>query len=77
VTHEDREFFGLLAIIFGPLTILAGWLTVSSQYGPTLMVVGALQLAAAPILRPTMRTLAIAPVLFGVGFGWHDIVGSL
>jgi hypothetical protein len=41
------------------------------------MVVGALQLAAAPVLRPTMRTLAIAPVLFGLGFGWHDIVGTL
>jgi len=77
VTHEDRHFFGLLAMILGPLTILAGWLTVTTQYGPALMVVGALQLAVAPVLRPTMRTLAIAPVLFGVGFGWHDIMGSL
>jgi hypothetical protein len=77
VTHEDRHFFGLLAMILGPLTILAGWLTVATYYGPALMVVGALQLAAAPVLRPTMRTLAIAPVLFGLGFGWHDLVGAL
>jgi len=77
VTHEDRQFFGLLAMIFGPLFIFAGWLSVTSEYGPALMVVGALQLAAAPVLRPTMRVLAIAPVLFGVGFGWHDIVGTL
>jgi len=77
VTHEDREFFGLLATVFGPLTILAGWLTVASEYGPALLVVGALQLAAAPVLRPTLRMVAIAPVLFGIGFGWHDIVGSL
>jgi hypothetical protein len=77
VTHEDRHFFGLLAIVAGPLFILAGWLTVATQYGPVLMVVGALQLAAAPVLRPTMRTLAIAPVLFGLGFGWHDIMGAL
>ena len=77
MTHEDRQFFGLLAMIFGPLFIFAGWLSVASEYGPALMVVGALQLAAAPILRPTMRVLAIAPVLFGVGFGWHDIVGTL
>jgi hypothetical protein len=77
VTYEDRHFFGLLAIILGPLTILAGWLTVSTQYGPALMIVGALQLAAAPVLRPTMRMLAVAPVLFGVGFGWQDLVSSL
>lgn len=77
MTQEDRHFFGILAIIFGPMFIFAGWLTVSTQYGPALMVVGALQLAAAPVLRPTMSMLAIAPVLFGVGFGWHDIVGSL
>ena len=77
MTHEDRHFFGLLALIIGPLCILAGWLSVSSQYGPALMVVGALQLAAAPVLRPTMRVLAIAPVLFGVGFGWHDIAAAL
>lgn len=77
MTYEDRHFFGLLAIIFGPLTILAGWLTVASEYGPALMVVGALQLAAAPVLRPTMRTFALAPVLFGVGFGWHDIMGAI
>jgi hypothetical protein len=77
VTHEDRHFFGLLALIFGPMCILAGWLSVSSQYGPALMVVGAMQLAAAPVLRPTMRVLAIAPVLFGVGFGWHDIAAAL
>jgi hypothetical protein len=77
VSEGDRHFFGLLALIIGPLTILAGWLTVSTQYGPALMIAGALQLAAAPVLRPTMRVLAIAPVLFGLGFGWHDIVGSL
>ena len=77
MTYEDRHFFGLLALIFGPMFIFAGWLSVSSQYGPALMVVGALQLAAAPVLRPTMRVLAIAPVLFGIGFGWHDIAGAL
>jgi hypothetical protein len=77
VTREDREFFGLLALVLGPIFIFGGWLTVSSQYGPAMMVVGALQLAAAPILRPTLRILAIAPVLFGVGFGWHDITGAL
>jgi hypothetical protein len=77
LTHEDRHFFGLLALIFGPLSILAGWLAMSSEYGPALMVVGALQLAAAPVLRPTLQVLAIAPVLFGVGFGWHDIVRAL
>ena len=47
MTHEDREFFGLLAMILGPLFIFAGWLSVVGQYGPVLMVVGALQLAAA------------------------------
>ena len=77
MTQEDREFFGLLALVLGPLFIFAGWLSVSGQYGPALMVVGALQLAAAPILRPTLRILAIAPVLFGVGFGWQDITAAL
>jgi len=77
VTYEDRHFFGLLALVVGPLFIFAGWLSVSSHYGPALMVVGALQLAAAPVLRPTLRVLAIAPVLFGVGFGWHDIAAAL
>ena len=77
MTYEDRHFFGLLAIILGPACILAGWLSVSTQFGPALMIAGALQLAAAPVLRPTMRMLAIAPVLFGVSFGWQDLVSSL
>jgi hypothetical protein len=41
------------------------------------MIAGALQLAAAPLLRPTLRVIAFAPVLFGVGFGWHDVLGTV
>ena len=58
-------------------TDLAGWLTVTSEYGPALMIAGALQLAAAPLLRPTLRVIAFAPVLFGLGFGWHDVLGTV
>jgi hypothetical protein len=77
VTYEDRCFIGLLAVIVGPLLILAGWLTEHSQLGPVLMIVGALHLAAAPLLRPTLRVIAIAPVLFGLTFGWHDIMATV
>ena len=77
MTNEDRHLAGLIVLILGPLFILAGWLTEYSQLGPVLMIVGALHLAAAPLLRPTLRVIAIAPVLFGLGFGWHDVIGTV
>ena len=75
MNEQDREFLGMLAMVFGPLFMLGGWLVWATEAGAIMMVIGALHLAAAPVLRPTLRIIAVAPLLFLAGFGAPSLLG--
>lgn len=70
MTREDRRFYGLLLLTFGPLFIVGGWLAAFTMVGAVLILAGSLMLLAAPILLRSVRTFAVACGLVVAGWGW-------
>jgi hypothetical protein len=70
MTGEDRRFYGLLLLTFGPLFIAGGWLAAFTLVGAVLIFAGTLMLLAAPILLRSIRVVAVALGLVAAGWGW-------
>jgi hypothetical protein len=74
MTGEDRRFYGLLLLAFGPLFIAGGWLASFTLVGVALIVAGSAMLLAAPLLLRSIRVFALACGLVVVGWGWPWMV---
>jgi len=74
VTSEDARFYGLLALLFGPLFIAGGWLAAFTDVGFMLYVAGTAMLLLAPLLRRSLNVVAAALALLAVGWGWPFVV---
>ena len=74
MTGEDARFYGLLALLFGPLFIAGGWLAAFTDVGFMLYVAGTAMLLLAPLLRRSLNVVAAALALLAVGWGWPFVV---
>ena len=74
MTSEDARFYGLLALLFGPLFIAGGWLAAFTDVGFMLYVAGTAMLLLAPLLRRSLNVAAAALALLAVGWGWPFVV---
>ena len=74
MTSEDARFYGLLALLFGPLFIAGGWLAAFTDVGFMLYVAGTAMLLLAPLLRRSLNVVAAALALLAVGWGWPFVV---
>ena len=70
MTGEDRRFYGLLLLAFGPLFLAGGWLASFTAVGAVLIFAGTAMLLAAPLLLRSIRAGAVALGLVAAGWGW-------
>ncbi len=76
MTRDDARFYGLLALVFGPLFIAGGWLAVFSDVGFVLILAGTAMLLLAPVLRRSLNVALAALALLVVGWGWPFVMVS-
>ncbi|MPZ49616.1 MAG: hypothetical protein GEU75_10025 [Dehalococcoidia bacterium] len=74
---EDRRFYGILALAFGPLFIAGGWLAAFTDVGWVLILLGAAMLLASPVLLRSLRTVPLVAILVALGLGWPYLFFAL
>ena len=76
MTREDARFYGLPALVFGPLFIAGGWLAAFTEVGFALILAGTAMLLAAPVLWHSAKVAVAALALIIIGWGWPFVVVS-
>jgi len=75
VSREDARFYGWLALVFGPLFLLGGWLAVFTEVGVFLILAGLVALVLAPLLLRGVKAALAALALAVLGLGWPFLRG--
>ncbi|HWO72616.1 MAG TPA: hypothetical protein VNN21_03580 [Dehalococcoidia bacterium] len=75
MSREDARFYGWLALVFGPLFLLGGWLAVFTEVGVFLILAGLVALVLAPLLLRSVKAALAALALAVLGLGWPYVRG--
>lgn len=67
---DERRFWGVLTLVFGPLFIAGGWLAAFTDVGLVLIFAGSLMLLVSPVLLHSCRAVPVVALLLALGWGW-------